>query len=192
MKHKLTNKNYSLSKDLLQAASLLIIVAGFFSWQMYLMMFQSSKDDTQVRQESLEAPESKVRRAIREELKFYAKTGNFPADPSNYLTKHEKNSSKYSLKINTKSNQLVVSVTYFYNSVSYSAFGVVKVISSKPKSDIHQKGVWHHLKTLSFVCNYKKPGTPLPSEIDIDSLNDECSSGYTQTFKKQKDLAELL
>ncbi len=192
IKHDQSNKNYSLSKDLLQASSLLIIVVGFFLWQMYLMMFQSSKDDTQERQQSLESAESKVRRAIRQELRFYAKTGDFSTNPNKYLNEYEKNSNKYLLKINAKSNQLVMSVVYFHNSVSYSAFGVIKIISSTPKLKTYQKGAWQHLETLSFVCNHKEPGTPLQSEIDIASLNDECPNGYTQTFKKQKDLAELL
>jgi hypothetical protein len=189
MDRKPNYKKYSLFKDLLQAISLLMFVVGFFSWQMYLLMFNDSKYDNMPK---IESPKSKINNVINRELRLYAETGKFSTDTNHYLSEDERRSGKYSIKIKLERNRLIISIFDSTDSILYSAFGVIKILESKPNSDIHKKGVWQQLKTLSFVCNYEKPGTPLPNDLDIVNLNDKCPVGYTQIFKKKEKLAKLL
>jgi hypothetical protein len=180
--------NYKPSdkKDILRIILLSWIVPGFFLFAYYWLPRPSSKNELPPRERSVEAPESKVRDVIYEELKLYKETGRFSTNSNVYLSDYEKKSNNYSIKIKPSRDRLIISVVWFPDSGSYSAFGVIKILKSKPNNDDRTTNFkWQYLETISFVCEGEKNVT-LPSDLEIARSINKCPLGYNQTYNKKK------
>jgi hypothetical protein len=187
MNHKPSDK-----KDFLRIILLSWIVPIFPLLAYYWLPRPSSKNDIPPRERSVEAPESKVRDVIYEELKLYKETGKFSTNSNIYLSDHEKKSNNYSIKIKQSQSRLIISVVWFPDSGSYSAFGVIKILRSKPNNDGRATNFkWQYLETISSVCEGEKNVT-LPSDLEITRFTKNCPLGYNQTYNKKKSHKKLL
>lgn len=185
--------NYKLpdKKDFLKIILLSWIVPGFFLLVYHLLPYPRS-NDIPLKKRAVETPESKVRGVIHEELKLYKETGRFSTNSNVYLSDREKKSNNYSIKVKPSRGRLTVSVVWFPNSGSYSAFGIIKILKSKPNNEERTTNFkWQYLETISFVCEGEKNVT-LPSDLEIARFTEKCPLGYSQTYNKKENHKKLL
>ncbi|PSB59329.1 hypothetical protein [Chamaesiphon polymorphus] len=185
--------NYKPSdkKDFSRIILLSWIVPGFFLLAYHWLPYPRS-NDIPLRERAVESPESKVRRVIHKELKLYKETESFSTNSNVYLSDYEKKSNNYSIRIKPSQDRLIISVVWFPDAGSYSAFGVIKILRSKPNNaDRTTNFKWQYLETISFVCEGEKNVT-LPSDLEITRVTKKCPLGYNQTYNKKKSHKKLL
>lgn len=171
MKYKSTNKSYSLSKDLLQVASILIIIAGFCLWQLYNMVYRDAPD---FRQEELESQKSSVINAVYQQRFLYNENGVFSNKISNSSLELEKKLNKNLTRIYVNKSTFIVFAVFSNGSKQQYAIGVLSILNSDQK--LSQES-----DAFAFVCIPKKLNQQLASNLNLTSISDKCPSEYIQT-----------
>ena len=185
MDRKPNQKKYSLLKDLLQAISLLMIIAGFLLYESYKMMRRDVKDAPEhLSMEDIKQKEI-IRIAIstiRDQKNSYIENGIFSTEVSNRSIQPYKQYLNESLtKTYLTKDKFVIIVTS--SEISQNVIGVLNIKSNQNLTNTNINNSKQGFKFLSFICTPNIVVEQSYKDIDISSINNVCPNRYIKRFE---------